>query len=769
MRIVSNNSPFKNTGGYDNTHSYMLGYKPDWSRKTAALMRQSTKGADIFHRESRLRQENLFDTAVEIRLDHNADMVMPCDEGSGVSGQKKIDEREKMLQAWKGIENHTIGTILVAREDRLFRHRHMDQVGEFTRECQKHNVLVIVAGKRCYDFSRSDDLDAFYQKMREAYAYLKHIEYMIAMQAQKQQRGEWAGGNLIAPYVMDKIAQEKVKEQIKQRKYLGEIEIEFTEEMSRAYRPVIYQPWLDRAFDLFEKFKLFNFQAPRLMRYIEDRSCMFPYPIAEDNLKYLFLYAMKEVRGMGYTYSSPQNVRNWIINPMHIGSMIVGKEQTSTTEDGKLVYEPVYMENCFTGILSREEFEEYYIKIRGEDLNGNPVGVTKKKVRFTREYPTGATNNLLKELFISEHLITNQTRGTGSHHYYGCITRSYQPGLSEHAYLQAVLWTLPASPTDRGIVDRLDKIAESDKEMKSRVEKYYKQLAKSHVTEKNLVQNDITAIERRIAHLDILIKTPDLGYTPQQLADYIKDQQKAQQDLAVAQRKMQKQNELQPEKVIPNFYRILDKVSDEFWKLDIDKQRWMLSKLIEGIEIKNISPHIYLLTVKWLRAVAKCPDTALMYRGSNLRQSWMPEEEAWLRENYPMCDKQEILKHFPDRTWTIIKCRVSDLNIHRMVPQTFNRGTAGKFLPTVPDSPIHNDLAYNDWIKLCEYSQVDYKSEEGQQILNRLNSYAAEIRKKEVTFDWLLRANEVAARALVEALDTTIDCALNDAWAIQPG
>src|SRR5205807_2240286 len=114
-----------------------------------------------------------------------------------------------------------------------------------------------------------------------------------------------------------------------------------------------------------------------------------------------------------------------------------------------------------------------------------------KKVRFTREYPTGKTNNLLKELFISEHLITNQSHDGCD--YYICITRDYQPGRSEHAYIQIALWTLPGSPIDRGVVDRLDKIADCDKEMKSRVEKYYNELAQSHVTEKNLVQNDITA------------------------------------------------------------------------------------------------------------------------------------------------------------------------------------------------------------------------------------------------------------------------------------
>jgi hypothetical protein len=242
-----------------------------------------------------------------------------------------------------------------------------------------------------------------------------------------------------------------------------------------------------------------------------------------------------------------------------------------------------------------------------------------------------------------------------------------------------------------------------------------------------------------------------LGLSDSKIAGYVQDQQKAYQELEEAQRKMKKQSELQPEQIIPNFYQILDKVSNEFWKLDIDKQRWMLSKLIEGIEIRNISPHIYILTVKWLRAVAKSPDTALIYRGSNLRGTWTPEEEKWLRTNYPICDKLEILKHFPNRTWTIIKCRTSDLSIQRTIPQYRERAATGKFLYTLPDSPIHIDLAYNDWIKLSEYSKIDHESEEGHQILDRLNSYAAEIRGKEVAFNWLIPAEEASVSSILEA------------------
>jgi hypothetical protein len=194
---------------------------------------------------------------------------------------------------------------------------------------------------------------------------------------------------------------------------------------------------------------------------------------------------------------------------------------------------------------------------------------------------------------------------------------------------------------------------------------------------------------------------------------------------------MEKQKELQPEKIIPNFYQVLDQVSDEFWKLDIDKQRWMLSKLIEEIEIKNIAPHIYNLTVKWLRAIAKRPDTVLVYRGSSLRQDWTLEEEAWLRANYPTCDKLELLKHFPERTWATIKDRAHVLDIKRAIPR--HVGTI-----------IHLDLAYNDWIKTCEFSKIDHNSEEGKKILDRLNYYAAEVGRKEVAFDWLLPIEKIS-------------------------
>ena len=307
IRRISTPDMFRSGGDYDYTHAYLQGYKIDWGRKTAAITRQSRKGADFTNLESRLNQEDLPNVALEMRPDHNPAMVLPFDEGAGVSGQKKIHQRPKMKEYWAALLDDQIGTTLVAREDRLFRDRHGTQPGAFTEESQKRHNILIVAGKRCYDFSRDDDLKVFKAKMDEAAAYLRHVRYMNDMQLKKQGRGEWTGGCIVAPYAIDKMMQARVKEYIKQQRLLGlrASDIDFTEEMSMAYRPVVYQPWLDRALDIFSKIKLFNYETPRLMRHIEEKQFIFPYPTGDDYLRYLFRNNMKRVSG-GYTFRSPK-------------------------------------------------------------------------------------------------------------------------------------------------------------------------------------------------------------------------------------------------------------------------------------------------------------------------------------------------------------------------------------------------------------------------------------------------------------------------------
>src|SRR5438067_13308877 len=181
--------------------SYELGHSSiDLTRKTAVLIRQSMKKADKAHFESRLLQENLIPIAIKIRKDEDDRNILVYDEGAGVSGTKGYDEREKLSALYLAIANDIVGSLLVARPDRLFRDKHFLNVGMFTSLAERKKLILIVPGKRIYDFTKYADLQSFQKDMQEAYGYIAtHIKYMNDARALKQQRGFYGGGGLPAP------------------------------------------------------------------------------------------------------------------------------------------------------------------------------------------------------------------------------------------------------------------------------------------------------------------------------------------------------------------------------------------------------------------------------------------------------------------------------------------------------------------------------------------------------------------------------------------
>lgn len=153
----------------------------DENRAIAVLVRQSKSGADTTHAESRETQLGLQDYGKQLYRKHEPDVRL-YDEKSGVSGQKRIDQRQELDRLYQDMHRGVIGTIVVAREDRLFRNKHMDQVGAFTRLAEEKRIKLVVPPissvahhdeTRVYDFTVYQDLRAFQDKMKEAYAYIE--------------------------------------------------------------------------------------------------------------------------------------------------------------------------------------------------------------------------------------------------------------------------------------------------------------------------------------------------------------------------------------------------------------------------------------------------------------------------------------------------------------------------------------------------------------------------------------------------------------------
>lgn len=720
------------TTGYDYSHSYMHGYTLDLSKRTAVLMRQSRKGADESHPESRLRQEGLVRVAVEIRADHDSLMIIPCDEGSGVSGQKKIYERPKLLQLWDGIQDGTIGSVVVAREDRLFRDRFLTQVTQFAEECANRGVLLIVAGRRCYDFTSNDDFKAFIGKMQESYGYIDtHIRYMAEIRAQKHQRGEWIGSALAAPYVLDRLVIQVAREQ---RKALKEFGGDREEEamITKAFRPVIYQPWHPIAVELFQTFKMFNFSRARLGRYIEEQKCVFPLPSLEDAKTYIFKTNMKLVTGRGYTFSDSTCLGRWMTNLVHLGFASAGFD-----EDGNRIF----IEGAFEAAVSRDLFEECYEAITGYTLDGELSQTSVNHSRFTRKHPRGQAQALLTKCFDSPDGLLSFTarRDTTSRDYY--IARAKRivsdDEVSVSIWDANAIWALQVKPIDRAIVNRLAQLAEHDKNLATRVEQFYAELSQSKTSEKKSIIQEIGNLTALIDRYDQLLTNPAQPLSTAQEKRYLESQAAAELELEKAQRAFKKYEATRSDQFIPAFYRILGEAPSEFWGLGIDRQRRMLRLLVDRIEVENISPHVYSLRLKWKDPVAQPWDCALIFRRNALRSNskakeWSEEEIQHLGEIYPTTNGLDLSIAFPMKSGGAIRQKASDLKVKRdaSIPRTY--------------STLSRSLCYADWVNTCTALHVARESEEGNAILKQLNYLAQTTESKGMIFWWLLPLVEMS-------------------------
>src|SRR5260221_4949324 len=73
---------------------YQQSAQLDTSRNTAILIRQSRRGSDKLHIESRMLQESLIPFVKEARAEEDLAHIHIFDEGSGVSGTKGVDRRK---------------------------------------------------------------------------------------------------------------------------------------------------------------------------------------------------------------------------------------------------------------------------------------------------------------------------------------------------------------------------------------------------------------------------------------------------------------------------------------------------------------------------------------------------------------------------------------------------------------------------------------------------------------------------------------------------
>ncbi|TMC16152.1 MAG: hypothetical protein E6J34_20415 [Chloroflexi bacterium] len=435
----------------------------DKTRVTANLIRQSGKGADIEYVESREHQLGLQDYSALLYGD-DTPRVLLYDEGAGVSGQKRIDQRKVLDRLYRDINAGIVGTIVVGREDRLFRNKHMDQVGPFTKLCEEKRVKIIVpsteSGKtRVYDFTRYQDLLAFQEKMKEAYGYIEgHVKYMQQCQHEKADKGGYDGRTLPPGFAVKGRKQDQII--------------------------VVYEPWAEVMRKLALRARALDWDMGKLNREVAQQAYLFREIPDEAREKYIIKTTLRLIPEVGYKPRNSQTIKQWLTNVMYIGWWKPDLDKPDT------------IPGHHDAILDYALFAEGYARLTGYTLDGVPVdspkGVT--RIRKTRDTPPDA-------LFHGRLLATppSQDRTT-----YTSVdedrAKLYYRGYSaqEHGMLIDKLFSVPVAPFDAIVIERLKALVAVDKRVRDRVKTTLEQVYDQQSTDFVSVNDQLEGIKKQL-------------------------------------------------------------------------------------------------------------------------------------------------------------------------------------------------------------------------------------------------------------------------------
>jgi hypothetical protein len=638
----------------ENRPNYYEGVLPeiDKKRATAVLVRQSTTGADTTHAESRETQLGLQDYGRKLYGDEAPDVRL-YDEGAGVSGQKRIDQRVVLDRLYQDMNRGVVGTVVVSREDRLFRNKHMDQVGAFTRLAEERRIKVIVPPissasaderTRVYDFTIYRDLVAFQDKMREAYSYIEgHVKYMHLCQQNKADKGGYDGRALPPGLAV------RGK---KQDQYI-----------------VIYEPWAEVMRNLALRAQALSWDMGKLNREVARMAFLFPEIPEEDKERYMFRAMVHHIPGVGYKPLDPQTIRDWLTNEMLVGWWQPDADKPDTIVDNH------------PAVLPYALFAEGFAALKGYTLEGvlvdNGGGVT--RIRKTRETPP--------DLLFHGRLVVappspDRTAFIAAHEH---RAKWYYQGLSRYTdgMLTEKFLNLPAAPFDDIVIQRLMALEQADRHMKDKVretlEQVYDQQSEDFVSIHQQLDGIKTQlIENAKKRMKTSADDPMYGMLEEEARDLMERQKSLEA-------KKEKLGMVDSPEEIAQLHNLLGNFDAVWPTLDLDQRQRAFRLLINRIEVEVVSPHWIRLSIDWLDAISPRLDVAYLWKASPGRTiSFSPtdhpgrygefsdEENEILRQHYPCSPRRTILELLPNRTWNSIHRQAILLHVRRETPSNDN-------------------------------------------------------------------------------------------------
>jgi recombinase/resolvase-like protein len=591
----------------------------DLTRDMAVLIRQSDHKAEEDHAFSREAQLKLTAYAQRLRNDATDEHVRVYDEGAGVSGQKRIDQRAELNRLYLDIKQGVVGSLVIMHEDRLFRDEYHTNDTTFIQVLAEHDVLLFVrTDHRRYDCTKPSDCNVLLEKMIASRNYLDDhvLGRMNSNQEAKALQGLYDGRSL----PMGLVTQGKKKQQV----------------------ILVYEPWARVVRWMFERFRELNsFSA--LCREINNMPYLFPDRSADDLLRYTFKIRMTKVQG-GFKPTHVESIRYILTNPAYIGAWVY--------------QDAIVREDNHPAIVDRELFMWAYSTITGRNLQGEYLdGAPPRRLRDAGAQ--AVLKYLLRDpqgpLYVSK----------PEHPEYVRQTLKTDPKRAGRLF-RDITFAIRAHLIDDIYLERVKEIARGDTHLAQHIQASVTELQQKHIEAVISVDEHLAQVCKEQEKTLALLHDQILDLTPVEKAKYkamlegLREREK--ELLAVQEQSLHatlQSDLLELAEVLADVPAKLDDSSME------RKQR--LARLItESATIEELSVHWLRLTVVWRGPLADRPDACLIWRQRGRRSDpWTAEEDKYIKANYPTADKWTMLGALPRRSWNMIYQRALGLGAHR--------------------------------------------------------------------------------------------------------
>jgi hypothetical protein len=250
-----------------------------------------------------------------------------------------------------------------------------------------------------------------------------------------------------------------------------------------------------------------------------------------------------------------------------------------------------------------------------------------------------------------------------------------------------------------------------------RIKAFWESRKTDEVDEAQVLKQQIKKAQDQIAHLDKLLTNPARPLSKTTEARYLVMLDDAEADLARLQRKQaERQEQEEPESVIPNFFYVLAHLPTEYKKLSIEGQKKMMRIVAKEVKLDTLSAHLFRLYIAWENGIAVRPDVALLWRGMtpNNSEAWTGEEDAMMQLYYPDRPQIEVMRALPRWAWNRILERAQVLQLRRdIVPSLNFNGPHWVNL-------YHRTVRFHDLTAAERLVQGEEEKERMRYIVNRL-------------------------------------------------